>query len=326
MFELAYKWVYFLLPLPLLVFWLLPPLKQRIEALRFPTFEQAERASGEKASKKAWVSKRNVVQWLLLYLIWFFVLTALASPRLVGEPQKKIKTVRNFVIAADISFSMASSDWVVNNEHQTRWEGVKYVLKEFVKQRKSDRLGLVFFGTNAYLQVPLTTDVNVVDYMIDQTDVGMAGQMTSIGKAIAYAMKIFEGDTTQQKIMLLITDGQDDGRGMLPLDAAKTAAQDSIKIYTIGIGEPTGNNSGLDEQTLKDIAEETKGKYFLAQDPLQLQEAYQTLNELEPVEYEGDDNVPITLLYEYPLGLAIILSLCMTFVQAIIRMIKNLKD
>ncbi|MFV0521435.1 MAG: VWA domain-containing protein [Mangrovibacterium sp.] len=326
MFEFAYIWVYLLLPLPLLAFWFLPPLKQRIEALRFPTFQQAERASGKKAGKRAWISKRNVWQWLVLYIMWFFILTALASPRLIGEPQKKIKTARNFVIAADISFSMANSDWIVNGEHETRWQGVKQVLKEFVKQRKSDRLGLVFFGTNAYLQVPLTTDIDVVDYMLDQTDVGMAGQMTSIGKAIGYAMKIFEGDTIQQKVMLLITDGQDDGRGMLPIDAAKTAKQDSIKIYTIGIGEPTGKNDGLDEQTLKDVAEVTGGKYFLAQDAKQLQEAYRTLNELEPVEYEADDNIPITLLYEYPLGIAIILSLLMALVQVLIKLIKNSKD
>lgn len=324
MFEFADLWVYLLLPLPLLAFWLLPPLKQRIEALLFPTFAQAEQASGRRASQRAWISKRNAWQWTLLYLTWFLVLTALASPRLVGEPQKKIKTARNFVIAADISFSMANPDWAVGEEqHQTRWEGVKYVLKEFIKQRQSDRLGLVFFGTNAYLQVPLTTDIEVVDYMLDQTDVGMAGQMTSIGKAIGYSMKIFEGDTIQQKVMLLITDGQDDGRGMLPLDAAKTAKLDSIRIYTIGIGEPSGSNSGLDEQTLKSIAEATGGKYFLAQDPAQLQEAYRTLNELEPVEYEADDKVPTTLLYKYPLGAAMILSLLLTLARAILRLIKN---
>ncbi|MFV0554298.1 MAG: VWA domain-containing protein [Mangrovibacterium sp.] len=308
------------------MFWLLPPLKQRTEALRFPTFHQAEEASGSKASKRAWISRRNVGQWIFLYLIWFSLLTALASPRLVGEPQKKVKTARNFVIAADISFSMASKDWHIEGEPHTRWEGVKSVLKEFITQRQSDRLGLVFFGTNAYLQVPLTTDIQVVDYMLDQTDVGMAGQMTSIGKAIGYSMKIFEGDTIQQKVMLLITDGQDDGRGMLPLDAAKTAAQDSIKIYTIGIGEPTGSNDGLDEQTLRDVAETTGGEYFLAQDPEQLQAAYRTLNELEPVEYEADDNVPTTLLYMYPLAAAVLLSLLMTFVQTIIKLTKNRKD
>ncbi|MFV0291442.1 MAG: VWA domain-containing protein [Mangrovibacterium sp.] len=325
MFELAYIEVYFLLPLPLLLFWILPPQKQRMEALRFPTFEQAEHASGVQATKKAWISKRNVAQWIMLYLIWICVLTALASPQLIGEPQKKIKTARNFVIAADISFSMASKDWTNNNEPQTRWEGVKYVLKEFITQRQSDRLGLVFFGTNAYLQVPLTSDVNVVDYMLDQTDVGMAGQMTSIGKAIGYGMKIFQGDTIQQKIMLLITDGQDDGRGMLPLDAAKAAANDSIKIYTIGIGEPTGANDGLDEQTLQQIAQTTGGAYFLAQDPEQLKMAYRTLNELEPVEFEADDNVPTTLLYMYPLGVAIVLSLLMTFMQVLIKLFNNSK-
>ncbi|MFV0365277.1 MAG: VWA domain-containing protein [Mangrovibacterium sp.] len=325
MFEFAYIWAFALLPLPLLIFWVFPPLRQRIEALRLPTFGEAIKASGRKASKGAWISKRNFWQWLLLYIIWTLVLTALASPRIVGEPQKKIKTARNFVIAADISFSMANTDWSVDGKKNTRWDGVKYVLKEFIHQRKSDRLALVFFGTNAYLQAPLTTDLNVVEYMLDQTDVGMAGQMTSIGKAIGYSIKIFEGDTLDQKVMLLLTDGQDDGRGMLPIDAAKTAKKDSIKIYTIGIGDPTGKNQGLDETTLRSIAEATGGQYFLAQDPEQLKAAYTTLNELEPIEYEADDNVPITLLYMYPLGAAIILSLLMTFLQAVARLIQSPK-
>lgn len=323
MFELAYIGVFLLLPLPLLVFWLLPPLKQRKEALRLPTFVEAEKAAGQKASQGAWVSRRNFLQWLVLLLIWLCILTAFASPRIVGEPEMKVKTARNFVIAADISFSMANKDWEIDGERVTRWDGVKQVLRQFIDKRKGDRLALVFFGTNAYLQAPLTTELDVIDFMLDETDVGMAGQMTAIGKAIGYSINIFKGDSLDQKVLLLLTDGQDDGRGIFPTDAAQMAARDSVTIYTIGIGEATGKNDGLDEQSLQQIAQITGGSYFLAQDPNQLEQAYQTLNELEPIEFEAEENVPVTLLFQYPLALALILGLLLAIVRGIQKRIRG---
>ncbi len=323
MFEFGYIWIFFLAPLPMLVFWLLPPLKQRKEALKYPTFQDVEKATGQKASSGAWISRRNILQWIILLLVWLLILASLASPRIVGEPEMKVKTARNFVIAADISFSMANTDWEIDGERVTRWEGVKQVLREFVEKREGDRLALVFFGTNAYLQAPLTTELEVIDYMMEETDVGMAGQMTSIGKAIGYSLNIFKGDSVDQKVLLLLTDGQDDGRGILPTDAAKMAAKDSVKIYTIGIGEATGKNDGLDEQTLKQISEITEAEYFLAQDPEQLQNAYITLNELEPIEFEAEENAPVTLLFHYPLGLAMLLALFLALVRGIQKLIKR---
>jgi Ca-activated chloride channel homolog len=321
MFEFGYIWVFFLLPLPLLVYWLMPPLKQRKEALKYPGFREAETASGQKASSGAWISKRNMLQWSFLTLIWLSILTAFASPRIVGEPEMKVKTARNFVIAADISFSMANKDWEIDGERVTRWEGVKQVLRQFIEKREGDRLALVFFGSNAYLQAPLTTELDVIDFMLDETDVGMAGQMTAIGKAIGYSLDIFKGDSLDQKVLLLLTDGQDDGRGIFPTDAAKMAARDSVTIYTIGIGEATGRNDGLDEETLKQIAEISSGEYFLAQDPEQLQQAYTTLNELEPIEFEAEENAPLTLLFQYPLALALVLGLLLALIRGIQKLI-----
>lgn len=321
MFEFAYIWVFVLLPLPLLVFWLMPPLKQRKEALKYPMFTEVEKVSGQKATSGAWISRRNILQWIVLSLIWILILVALASPQIVGEPEMKVKTARNFVIAADISFSMANSDWKINGQRVTRWEGVKQVLREFITKREGDRLALVFFGTNAYLQAPLTTDHKVIDFMLDETDVGMAGQMTGIGKAIAYSLKIFEGDSLDQKVLLLLTDGQDDGRGILPADAAKMAHKGSITIYTIGIGEASGRNDGLDEQTLREIAQITNGEYFLAEDPEQLNAAYNTLNALEPIEFEAEENAPRTLLFHYPLGAAMLLAFALALFRGIMKLI-----
>jgi len=323
MFEFGYIWVFLLAPLPLLVFWLMPPLKQRKEALKFPTFREVEKATGQKASSGAWISKRNILQWIILLSVWLLILGAFASPQIVGEPEMKVKTARNFVIAADISFSMANTDWQIDGERVTRWEGVKQVLRSFIEKREGDRLALVFFGTNAYLQAPLTTEYEVIDFMLEETDVGMAGQMTSIGKAIGYSLKIFEGDSLDQKVLLLLTDGQDDGRGIFPADAAKMAHKDSIKIYTIGIGEASGRNDGLDEQELREIAQITEAEYFLAQDPEQLEEAYNTLNELEPIEFEAEENSPVTLLFYYPLGAAMVLAFALALFRGILKLVKR---
>lgn len=323
MFEFGYIWGFFLSPLPLLVYWLMPAYKQRKEALRHPRFAEAIDASGRKASSGAWISKRNIFQWIILNLIWLAMLTALASPRIVGEPEMKVKNARNFVIAADISFSMANRDWQIDGQRTTRWEGVKSVLRKFIDTREGDRLALVFFGSNAYLQAPLTSEHDIIQFMLDETDVGMAGQMTSIGKAIGYSLKIFEGDSLDQKVLLILTDGQDDGRGIFPTDAAKMAKKDSVKIYTIGIGEATGNNAGLDENTLREIAEIADGEYFLAEDPKQLENAYNTLNALEPIEFEEEDYAPTTLLFHYPLGVAMILSFFLALARGLMKLIGN---
>lgn len=322
-FEFGYLWIFFLLPVPLLVYWLLPSLKQRKEALKHPAFARAESASGKEGAPAAWISRRNAFQWIILSLVWILSLTALASPRLVGEPEMKVKTARSFVIAADISFSMADRDWTYEGERVSRWEGVKQVMREFIFQRQGDRIALIFFGTNAYLQVPLTTDLEVLDYMLDETDVGMAGQMTSIGKAIGYSLDIFKGDSLDQKVLLLLTDGMDDGRGILPVDAANMAHRDSITIYTIGIGSPSGNNVGLDEHTLRQIAEISNGQYFLAQDADQLDEAYRTLKQLEPIEFEQEDHAPVTLLFHYPMALAICLAFFLTLVRGLFKLLRS---
>jgi len=309
-FEIAHKWVFFLAPLPLLVYVLLPSLKKRRAALLAPFFGRAADVSGQRPRKRAWITPRNFFGWLSLILCWLLLLAAASSPQYVGEPSKKIKTVRSFLIAADISFSMENSDWVFNGKRTTRWNAVKSIMKEFVKERKSDQIGLVMFGTHAYLQAPLTTDLDAIEWLLDQTEVGMAGQMTSLGEAIAFSVKVFKEDTLKQRIMLLLTDGIDAGKDIAPLDAAQAAKKDSITIYTLGIGEAGGNGGyDLDEKTLKDIATATDGKYFNAMNEGQLKEVYAELDKIEPVTYEEESYKPVTLLYMYPLAAALLIGL-----------------
>ena len=328
-FELAYKWVLFLLPLPILIIWLLPPLKFKSAALLVPNLRRTEIISGVKSKKSALVKRRNYFVSFSLLIIWALLLVALSSPRLVGEPKLKIKTSRNFLIVADISFSMANNDWYIEGKRATRWEAVKSVMHEFISKRTGDRMGLIFFGSNAYIQVPFTSDLNTVDQLLDEADVGMAGQMTNIGKAIVKGIEMFDQDTIKTKVMLVLTDGVDSGTEILPLDAADLAGKDSIHVYTLGIGNPENSGSDLDEKTLIEIAELTEARYFRAIDTDNLEQVYTELDKLEPIEYEEESFTPVTLLYIYPLltaiGLALVLSLILGAIS-LTRSVKNKSD
>ncbi|MBN9299745.1 MAG: VWA domain-containing protein [Filimonas sp.] len=323
-FAILYKWVFLLLPLPLVIYFLLPPLKKRRAGLIVPFFRRATVVSGQTPRKRGWIARRNFFGWIALFLCWCCLLAALSMPHLVGQPGKKTKTVRSFLIAADISFSMAERDWVVDGKRESRWDAVKSIMQDFVKNRKSDQVGLIMFGTHAYLQAPLTTDLSAISWLMDQTEVGMAGQMTSIGDAIAFSIKVFKEDTIKQKIMLLLTDGIDAGKAIQPLDAAQAARKDSIVIYTLGIGKAKGSGGyDLDEKTLRDIANVTEGKYFNAMDEGQLKNVYKELDKLQPVVYEEDVNKPKKWLYMYPLAVAIIIGLAFHLVSGVVSLFRG---
>lgn len=325
-FEIAYLWVFLFLPLPFLVYWILPALRIRSASLRLPTYEKALDYTGEKPRKSAFVRRRGFFTWTILLLVWVLVLAALSSPQLVGEPEMKVKTSRNFLIAADISFSMAQKDWEIDGEKVRRWDAVKTLMHEFIQKREGDRMGLIFFGSSAYIQAPFTPDLITVNELLEEADVGMAGQMTNIGKAIAKGVELFEKDTIETKVMLLLTDGVDSGTDILPLDAADLAKQDSILIYTIGIGDPSGVGVDLDEETLQDIADMTGGQYFQAKDEQRLQEIYTEVDKLEPIEYEEEENRPTTLLYYYPLGAALGLLMLLMVFQSLFQLLHRTSE
>lgn len=324
-FEIAYMWVFWLFPIPFVLYWVMPSMRLKGASLRYPNFKKAQGYTGQKPRNSAMVRRRNVFVWLGLILIWVGVLTSLSSPQLVGKPEMKVKTSRNFLVVADISFSMAQKDWVIDGKRARRWDAVKSVLHEFISNREGDRMGLIFFGSSAYIQAPFTPDLMVVDQMLEEADVGFAGQMTHIGKAIVKGMEMFDNDTLESKVMLVITDGVDAGTEILPLDAADLARQDSIMIYTIGIGEPSNVGSDLDEKTLIEISDMTGAKYFRGKDTGELEKIYAELDKLEPIEYEEEQNNPVTLLYYYPLGASILLGLVMMFLMSSVRIIKKMK-
>ena len=317
-FEIAYLWVLWLLPLPILVYFIVPPFRLQSASLLFPSFSKAEEYTGEKARVSALIRKRNALLWTAISLIWTLLIASLSSPQLVGKPELKVKTSRNFLIVADISFSMAQKDWEIDGEKVTRWEAVKSVIHDFIDERNGDRMGLIFFGSSAYIQAPFTPELKVVEQMLDEADVGMAGQMTNIGKAIVKGIQMFEKDTIESKVMLVLTDGVDSGTDILPLDAADLALKDSIQVYTVGIGDPTIPGADLDEKTLEEISAMTNAQYFRAIDTERMAEIYEELNRLEPIEYEEEEYIPRTLLYYYPFGAAIGLSLLLMLITSIV--------
>lgn len=325
-FEIAYPWVFILILLPIFIYWLAPPFRIKSASLQVPNLEKAASITGLKPRKSALVTKKNKLVSILLLIIWVLALMTLSSPRLVGEPELKVKTSRNFLIVADISFSMANTDWVIEGKRATRWEAIKSVMHEFIEKRTGDRMGLIFFGSNAYVQVPFTSDLKTVELLLEEADVGMAGQMTNIGKAVVKGIEMFDQDTIKTKVMLVLTDGVDSGTEILPLDAADLAKKDSIHIYTLGIGDPENSSSDLDEQTLKEISEMTNARYFRAIDTEELSEIYTELDKLEPIEYVEETFKPTTLLYHYPLTLAIVITVMLSSLLGIVSFLKNRRN
>jgi Ca-activated chloride channel family protein len=307
--ELGASWVLWLLPLPLLIL-LLPSIKYRAEALFIPFFSELLAIRKEKPSRRIRVARRNWMQLTLMSLVWACLILALSSPRLVGEPEKQIKTARNLLLNVDLSLSMDSRDWIsADGVRSTRWDAVREVMGEFIDMRQGDRMGLVLFASQAYLQAPFTSDLQVVEALLEESEIGLAGARTVIGNAIGKGIELFESDSIEEKVMILVTDGSDSGSDLPPLQAARLAALDSITIYTIGIGSTRSGAYELDETALTAIAEATGGQYFRASDREGLLEIYTLLDELEPIEFEDADFIPRRLLFYYPLMMAFVLIL-----------------
>lgn len=318
--EFEYPWMFWLMLLPLIIL-LLPPLQYRSEALYAPFFKQILSIKKEEPTKGVQVAKRGIATNILLYCIWACLILAASSPQLVGEPEKQIKTARNFLINVDISLSMDTRDWKnKDGKFTTRWEAVKEVMDEFIERRQGDRMGLILFGSQAYLQTPFTDDLEVVQALLNDSEVGMAGAKTAIGNSIGKSVELFEQDSIQKKVMVLVTDGADSGSELKPIQAARLAAQDSITIYTIGIGTTKPQAYELDEYTLEEIAKASRGQYFRASDRLRLEEVYAELDKLEPIEYENNDFIPKRLLFYYPLMLALILVLGYQLIAGLISL------
>lgn len=301
MLELQWPWLLSLIPLPLLMRYV--SAKKREEAaLRVPFFHSATTINDHHSSQK----NRHLLAYLWLWLIWLSLLMSAANPQWVGEPVSMSSSGRDLMLAVDISDSMAERDMVYQNRYIDRLSAVKLVVGNFVEHRLNDRLGLILFGSRAYIQAPLTYDRNTVGTLLWEAQLRFAGTSTAIGDAIGLAAKRLRNQEQTSRVLVLLTDGANTEGELTPQNAADLAAHFNIKIYTIGFGS---SDRQIDEETLISIAKKTGGRYFRAKNLEQLAEIHDELNRLEPVEQDAQSFRPVRALFYWPLSLSLILSL-----------------
>jgi len=318
MFEFAWSWVFLLAPLPWVMRLILPPADSGEAALKVSFLQELEGLAGRRARARlpAWRQQAPFA------LLWLCLLVAAARPQWVGDPLPIPATGRDLLLAVDVSGSMDTADMQWEDGEISRIEAVKKLFGGFIEARRGDRVGLILFGTRAYLQAPLTFDRSTVRVWLDEARIGIAGKDTALGDAIGLAIKRLRQRPAQSRVLVLITDGANTAGEIDPQTAARLAAQEQVKVYTIGIGaDPQqggvkglfGLNPGmdLDEPTLKSIAQITGGEYFRARNGEELQRISDSLDALEPVEQKPTQARPALALYGWPLLLALLISVAL---------------
>jgi len=306
-----------LLPLPLLYRWLLPVQSTDVQAaLKVPFIEDFGQAKAMGGSQRQpWLLWLAAVAWVLL-------IVASTRPQWLGEPIEKMVSGRDLMLAVDVSGSMAEKDFKLSGNWVDRLTATKHVASAFMDRRVGDRVGLILFGTTAYLQTPLTFDRKTVVTLLNEAFIGITDNepATSIGDAIGLAVKHLKNEQDNSRVLILLTDGANTAGEITPLQAAQLAADNELKIYTIGIGADEmivrsffGNRKvnpsrDLDEETLRAIADKTQGRYFRARNKEELEAIYQLLDQLEPVEKDKQFYRPMSELYPWPLAMALLLS------------------
>ena len=316
MIHFQWPWLLILLPLPLLLRHLLPAdSSMRDAALRVP-FLADFRFAGSLYSN---VITRHGILWLA-FLAWIFLVLAVARPQWLGDPIELPVSGRDLMLAVDLSGSMEVEDFVMNGKQVNRLYATQQIAGDFIERRIGDRIGLILFGRQAYLQTPLTFDRKTVHTLLSEAVIGLAGKETAIGDAIGLAVKRLRNKDQDSRVLILLTDGANTAGEVEPIKAAELAAEEGLKIYTIGIGADemmvrslfgtrrVNPSADLDEKTLKAIAEKTGGRYFRARDTDELEKIYQLLDKLEPVDKDTRVFRPTTALFFWPLGIAAVIA------------------
>ncbi len=313
-FAIAWPWLLLLAPVPWLLRYLLPASPSGdLQALRVPWF------SAVAGGKAGWM--RRPLLALMATLVWLLLVLAASRPQWIGEIESLPVTGRDLLLAVDISGSMDTQDMVLNKTAVNRLKVVKKVAGEFIQRRHGDRVGLILFGSRAYLQTPLTFDTQTTATLLDESEIGLAGRETAIGDAIGLAVKRLRDDAAADRVLVLLTDGANTSGEVQPLQASGFAARDGLTVYTVGVGADemmvqdffgsrvVNPSADLDEDTLRAIADQTGGRYFRARDAESLEKIYEILDELEPVESDVETIRPVDELFYWPMGIAYILAL-----------------
>jgi Ca-activated chloride channel family protein len=322
MIHFEWPWLILIAPLPWLVRRISPPMDPAAgPVLRVP------HTSAFEVGLTGSISTQGQ-RWLLglLLAIWVCLVAAMMRPQWIGEPVDAPATGRDLLLAVDLSGSMEIADFELRGRAVDRLTATKSVGIDFIDRRVGDRLGLILFGRQAYLQAPLTFDRHTVRQLLEEAVIGLAGKETAIGDAIGLAVKRLR-ETDGQRVLILLTDGANTAGEITPLRAAELAAKEGLKIYTIGIGAREQQirtllgtrrfnpAADLDERTLTAIATATGGRYFRAHDTEELEQIYQLLDKLEPVELDEQRFRAVSALYPWPLSIALLLAAALLLVS-----------
>ncbi|OEY67103.1 vWA domain-containing protein [Marinobacter sp. X15-166B] len=324
MLTLAYPWLLLLLLLPL-------PLLYKRRSIR-PVAAPAMPV-GHWLADLPGVSKtgHRSPRWqqLMLLTAWGLLVVAIARPQQVGDAVDLPVSGRDLLLAVDLSPSMQERDMVWQGRSINRLHAVKAVVNDFISQREGDRLGLLLFATEAHMHVPLSFDHATLATLLDEAEIGMAGRATAIGDAIGLAVKHLRDRPQEQRVVILLTDGANTAGAVTPDKATEIAAATGVRLYTIGIGAETMIQRGLlgprrvnpsadlDEPLLIRMAEQTGGRYFRARNLAELESIYASINQLEPIELEGQSYRPTDELYVWPVAGASLLWLLSLLLRSI---------
>ncbi len=308
MIEFVYIWAFVLLFVPLVI--INSPLRyySSRSALRVSFIDDIRQAKGGQEYSEG-ISRATPLQKLLLGLVWVLLIVAVAKPQYIGEPIIKEESQREILVAVDLSGSMSTQDFKgEDGKNIDRLEAVKLVLADFFEKRKGEKIGLVLFGSAAFVQAPFTQDLDALQTLLDGLQVGMAGPQTMLGDGIALGVKMFRENNVTDRMMIVMSDGDDTGSRIPPKTAAKLAKDNSVNIYTIAVGDP--KNAGehpLDTETLKSISKDTGGQFYYALDRKELVQIYDAIEKLTPKEVKQLTHRPTSELYIYPLALGLFL-------------------
>ncbi len=331
MIHFDWPWAFVLLPLPLILWKLLPPaLAGEEAALWVPQLSRFNLARHQQSS-----AGRSRLFKILALLCWLLLISACARPQWMGEPLDFPVSGRDLLLAVDLSGSMETPDFEIGGKQVDRLTALKQLASPFIERRSGDRIGLILFGDQAYVQTPLTFDLNSVKTLLAESLLGMAGKQTAIGDAIGLALKRTNKDEATKRVLILMTDGANTTGELTPEKAAELAARQGLKIYTIGIGassmevrgflfsQTVNPSQDLDEATLKMVAEKTGGRYFRAHDSDELEEIYKLLDQLEPAEKDVERYRPVSDLFYWPLGIALIIAALLAIGDNLPRLRRN---
>lgn len=317
MLTLAYPWLLVLLPLPLLVWWLVPARRETRQGLVVPFLARLAEQSGQRPLQGAVILRGGWWRWLVVCFCWTCAVFALARPQIIEPPVTKEIPVRDLILAVDLSSSMATKDFK-NASGQTvdRLTAVKEVLDAFLAKRQGDRVALIFFGSAPFVQVPFTEDLKVCRQLMDEAQVSMAGPQTAFGDAVGLAINLFDRSEAKERVLIALTDGNDTASQVPPLKAAQIAKDKGITIHTVAVGDPRAvGEDALDENTLKQVASTTGGLYAHAADTQQLNEIYSRLDKLETRKAQTISHRPRHDIYWWPLAAALLVSMLLHVAQ-----------